>query len=70
MAVLVGFMCFKQESESDLEEVLKEEEASAARLERLRTTSTKLFRLTQAVRQLRSSLSTAMRGEAFDKHTA
>ncbi|XP_017268937.1 kinesin-like protein KIF14 isoform X2 [Kryptolebias marmoratus] len=61
--------CHILERESNPEEVKKEEEeeeASAARLDRLRTTSGKLFQLTQAVRQLHSSLSTALRGNNSD----
>ncbi|KAI3368680.1 hypothetical protein L3Q82_025675 [Scortum barcoo] len=53
-----------QERETDPEE--GEEEASASHLQRLRTAATKLFQLNQAIRQLHSSLSTTLRGEASD----
>uniref|UniRef100_A0A3B4YVK5 Kinesin-like protein KIF14 n=1 Tax=Seriola lalandi dorsalis TaxID=1841481 RepID=A0A3B4YVK5_SERLL len=58
---------FKQERESNPEEVEEgAEEVSASHLKKLRTTATKLFQLNQAIRQLHSSLSTALRGEASD----
>uniref|UniRef100_A0A3B4TV24 Kinesin-like protein KIF14 n=1 Tax=Seriola dumerili TaxID=41447 RepID=A0A3B4TV24_SERDU len=58
---------FKQEGESNPEEVEEgAEEVSASHLKKLRTTATKLFQLNQAIRQLHSSLSTALRGEASD----
>lgn len=57
----------KQERESEPQEVEEgEEDALASLLQKLRTTSTKLFQLNQAIRQLHSSLSTALRGKAFD----
>uniref|UniRef100_A0A3B4Z744 Kinesin-like protein KIF14 n=1 Tax=Stegastes partitus TaxID=144197 RepID=A0A3B4Z744_9TELE len=53
--------------ESDPEEVEEgEEEASASHLQRLRATSTKLFQLNQAIRQLHSSLSTTLRDSSSD----
>ncbi|XP_026201774.1 kinesin-like protein KIF14 [Anabas testudineus] len=59
--------CHIMERESDLEEVEEgEEEASASHLQRLRNTSTKLFQLNQAVRQLHSSLSAALQGKDGD----
>lgn len=57
-----------QERESDPDETKEgeeEEEASASRLQTLRTTSTRLIQLNQAFRQLHSSLSSALRGEAL-----
>ncbi|XP_023146712.2 kinesin-like protein KIF14 [Amphiprion ocellaris] len=52
------------ERESDPEEVEEgEEDSYASHLQRLRATSTKLFQLTQAIRQLHSSLSTTLRGK-------
>lgn len=56
---------FKQERETDTEQVeeVEEEEASVSHLQRLGITVTKLFQLNQAIRQLHSSLSTALRGE-------
>ncbi|XP_069558309.1 LOW QUALITY PROTEIN: kinesin-like protein KIF14 [Brachyistius frenatus] len=59
--------CHISERESDPEEVEEEEEeeeeASASHLQRLRTTSSKLFALNQAIRQLHSSLSAALQGK-------
>uniref|UniRef100_A0A8D3BID9 Kinesin-like protein KIF14 n=1 Tax=Scophthalmus maximus TaxID=52904 RepID=A0A8D3BID9_SCOMX len=53
---------FLQERESDPQEVEEAmEEASASHLKKLRTTATKLFQLNQAIRQLHSSLSAALR---------
>ncbi|GLD49925.1 kinesin-like protein KIF14 [Lates japonicus] len=42
------------------------EEASASHLKKLRTTATKLFQLNQAIRQLYSSVSAALRGKDRD----
>ncbi|XP_006792143.1 kinesin-like protein KIF14 [Neolamprologus brichardi] len=53
----------ERESEPQVEE--GEEDALASLLQKLRTTSTKLFQLNQAIRQLHSSLSTALRGKDF-----
>ncbi|XP_047442562.1 kinesin-like protein KIF14 [Mugil cephalus] len=52
------------ERDSDPEEIKEgeEEEGSASHLQRLRTTSTKLFQLNQAIRQLHSSLTATLRG--------
>lgn len=44
------------------------EENTARHLQQLRTTSTKLFNLNRAVRQLIDCLTAAMRGEAFGKN--
>ncbi|XP_014822861.1 PREDICTED: kinesin-like protein KIF14 [Poecilia mexicana] len=52
-------------SEQENDEEAHEEEEDAvllAHLQRLRTTSTKLFQLTQAIQQMQSCLSTALRG--------
>uniref|UniRef100_A0A671Z4S1 Kinesin-like protein KIF14 n=1 Tax=Sparus aurata TaxID=8175 RepID=A0A671Z4S1_SPAAU len=57
----------KQERETDPEE--GEEEAPASHLHSLRTTASKLFQLNQAIRQLHSSLSAALRGEAYETHS-
>ncbi|XP_031715464.1 kinesin-like protein KIF14 [Anarrhichthys ocellatus] len=46
----------------------EEGEASASHSQRLRTTATKLFQLNQAIRQLHSCLSTALRGKDTDSH--
>lgn len=58
--------CHISERESEPQEVEEgEEDALASHLQKLRTTSTKLFQLNQAIRQLHSSLSTALRGKDF-----
>ncbi|XP_038147695.1 kinesin-like protein KIF14 [Cyprinodon tularosa] len=51
-------------SEQDLEKVQGEQEEAAllAHLQKLRTTSVKLFQLTQAIQQMHSCLSAALRG--------
>ncbi|XP_027145659.1 kinesin-like protein KIF14 isoform X1 [Larimichthys crocea] len=56
------------ERETDTEQVeeVEEEEASVSHLQRLGITVTKLFQLNQAIRQLHSSLSTALRGKDRD----
>ncbi|XP_035996965.1 kinesin-like protein KIF14 [Fundulus heteroclitus] len=61
--------CHLAERECDIEEVQEEEEEDAAvlaRFQKLTTTSTKLFQLTQAVRQMHSCLSAALRDQ--DSH--
>ncbi|XP_022625012.1 kinesin-like protein KIF14 [Seriola dumerili] len=59
--------CQISEGESNPEEVEEgAEEVSASHLKKLRTTATKLFQLNQAIRQLHSSLSTALRGKDRD----
>ncbi|XP_044056624.1 kinesin-like protein KIF14 isoform X2 [Siniperca chuatsi] len=47
---------------------ITEGETSASHLQRLRTTATKLFQLNQAIRQLHSSLFTALRGKDRDSN--
>uniref|UniRef100_UPI0037E9B30F kinesin-like protein KIF14 n=1 Tax=Semicossyphus pulcher TaxID=241346 RepID=UPI0037E9B30F len=60
--------CHITERRADPEEEEEEEEegASASNLQRLRTAATKLFQLNQAIRQLHSSVSTALRGKDGD----
>ncbi|XP_029001602.1 kinesin-like protein KIF14 [Betta splendens] len=59
--------CHITERESDLEELDEgEEETSASHLQRLSNASSRLFQMKQAVRQLHSSLSAALRGEERD----
>ncbi|XP_033476758.2 kinesin-like protein KIF14 [Epinephelus lanceolatus] len=61
--------CHITERETDPKEVEEgEEEASASHLQRLRTAATKLFQLNQAIRQLHSSLSTALRAKDRDSN--
>ncbi|XP_037626927.1 kinesin-like protein KIF14 [Sebastes umbrosus] len=60
--------CHIMEREADPEEGEEEEEASVSHLQRLRTTATKLFQLNQAIRQLHSCLSTALRGKDRDSN--
>ncbi|XP_032381614.1 LOW QUALITY PROTEIN: kinesin-like protein KIF14 [Etheostoma spectabile] len=61
--------CHIRERETDPDEREEvEEEASASHLQRLRATVTKLFQLNQAVRQLHSCLSTALRGKDRDSN--
>ncbi|XP_039985458.1 kinesin-like protein KIF14 [Xiphias gladius] len=61
--------CHISERESDPEEVEEGvEEGSASHLKKLRTTATKLFQLNQALRQLHSSLSAALRGKDRDSN--
>ncbi|KAF0042007.1 hypothetical protein F2P81_005539 [Scophthalmus maximus] len=61
--------CHISERESDPQEVEEAmEEASASHLKKLRTTATKLFQLNQAIRQLHSSLSAALRGKDRDSN--
>nr|XP_015826225.2 kinesin-like protein KIF14 [Nothobranchius furzeri] len=57
--------CHISERKPELEEAQGEEE-EAALFQRLMATSTRLFQLTQAVQQLRSCLSTALRGKETD----
>ncbi|KAF3690792.1 Kinesin-like protein KIF14 [Channa argus] len=66
--VLQNYMhCHIMERESDPEEIEGGEgEALASHLQKLRNTSTKLFQLNQAIRQLHSSLSAALRGNDRD----
>lgn len=60
---------FKQEQENDEEAHEEEEDAILlAHLQRLRTMSTKLFQLTQAIQQMQSCLSTALRGDSLKLH--
>lgn len=67
LSLCVSANVCKQERESEPQEAEEgEEDALALLLQKLRTTSTKLFQLNQAIRQLHSSLSTALRGKAFD----
>ncbi|XP_041863265.1 kinesin-like protein KIF14 isoform X2 [Melanotaenia boesemani] len=54
--------CLILERESDPEEVEEGEEAFAAQLQKLSTTSTSLFQLNQAIQQLHSHLSRALQG--------
>lgn len=62
---------FKQEREVDPEGGEEGvEETSTSHLQRLKTTVTKLFQLNQAIRQLHSCLTTALRGEASDMYTS
>ncbi|XP_058495067.1 kinesin-like protein KIF14 [Solea solea] len=57
------------ERECDPEEVEEgAEDSSALHLQTLRTTATKLFQLNQAIRQLHSSLSAALRGKDRDSN--
>ncbi|XP_040897242.1 kinesin-like protein KIF14 isoform X2 [Toxotes jaculatrix] len=67
---LQSYMHFHiSERETDAEEVEEgAEEALASHLKKLRTTATKLFHLNQAVRQLHSSLSAALRGKDRDSN--
>ncbi|XP_030290003.1 kinesin-like protein KIF14 [Sparus aurata] len=58
--------CHIAERETDPEE--GEEEAPASHLHSLRTTASKLFQLNQAIRQLHSSLSAALRGKDRDSN--
>ncbi|XP_071342044.1 kinesin-like protein KIF14 [Trachinotus anak] len=59
--------CHISERESDPEEVEEGAvEASASHLKKLKTTATKLFQLNRAIRQLHSSLSTALQGKDRD----
>ncbi|KAK2835393.1 hypothetical protein Q5P01_015877 [Channa striata] len=61
--------CHVMERESDPEEIEgEEEEAFDSHLQKLRNTSTKLFQLNQAIRQLHSSLSAALRGKGRDSN--
>ncbi|XP_035033401.2 kinesin-like protein KIF14 [Hippoglossus stenolepis] len=61
--------CHISERESDSEEVEEwAEEASASHLKQLRDAATKLFLLNQAIRQLHSSLSAALRGKDRDSN--
>ncbi|KAM9384816.1 kinesin-like protein KIF14 [Pholidichthys leucotaenia] len=62
---LQGYLhCLILERESDpVEAEDGGEEASASQLQKLRSASTQLFQLKQAVRELESSLSTALRGK-------
>ncbi|KAM9357515.1 kinesin-like protein KIF14 [Symphorus nematophorus] len=57
--------CHIEERETDPEEV-EEGVEEVSHLQRLRTTATKLFQLNQAIRQLHSCLSTALRGKDRD----
>lgn len=67
LSLCVSANVCKQERESEPQEAEEgEEDALALLLQKLRTTSTKLFQLNQAIRQFHSSLSTALRGKAFD----
>lgn len=66
LSLCVSANICKQERESEPQVEEGEEDALASLLQKLRTTSTKLFQLNQAIRQLHSSLSTALRGKAFD----
>ncbi|KAM6921415.1 kinesin-like protein KIF14 [Xenentodon cancila] len=59
-------LCHISERESEPEEMVGE--ASATHLQRVRTTTTKLFQLNYAVRQLHSFLSTALRGKDRDSN--
>lgn len=62
---LQSFMhCHITESQTDPEG--KEEEASASSLQRLTTTAAKLFQLIQAIKQLHSSVFTALQGSDSD----
>ncbi|XP_074525189.1 kinesin-like protein KIF14 isoform X2 [Halichoeres trimaculatus] len=56
--------CHITESQTDPEG--KEEEASASSLQGLTTTAAKLFQLIQAIRQLHSSVFTALQGNGFE----
>ncbi|KAF1385577.1 hypothetical protein PFLUV_G00109210 [Perca fluviatilis] len=58
----------ERETDPDEGEEAAEEEASASHLQKLRTTVTKLFQLNQAIRQLHSCLSTALRGKDRDSN--
>ncbi|XP_068563242.1 kinesin-like protein KIF14 [Cebidichthys violaceus] len=58
----------KRATEEGEEKEEEGEEASASHLQRLRTTATKLFQLNQAIKQLHSCLSTALRGKDTDSN--
>ncbi|XP_051233248.1 kinesin-like protein KIF14 [Dicentrarchus labrax] len=60
--------CHIMARDADPEEVDEGEEASASHLQGLRTAAAKLFQLNQAIRQLHSSLSAALRGKDRDSN--